>query len=369
VIALFVGLPKISKAIPAPLLAVLAAVAVMQVADLGLPTVPAIESVMPTLALPRFGSVDLHALWPEALALALLASIDSLLCAVAVQTRTGGERVRTDQELVVQGFANMLSACVGGMPVAAAVVRSIAAVEAGATTRLAPVVQSAILGFVLLVLAPFVSLLPLVALGGLLLVVGARLVDVRGLVSMWKVARFEALVFVGTALGILLTDFVLGVSIGVVAALVHFARQQRAAVRTFGRARGLRFEGPLFFGSQANIEAAVRDAIDGDRVIIDVSAVSSVDYSGAMALAKALESVAKDGTRVSIYVGAHVAPALRFFLDECRAEGLEVVEQLDAVSRPSLQAALRTEDRRAGEDRRHEERRLGIHPDVSIPTT
>ena len=335
VIAIFVMLPRLTRAVPAPLVAVGVAVLAMQLFGLSLATVAPIEAAMPAASLPAFGRVVLADIWPEALALAMLASIDSLLCAVSVDARTRGERTRTDQELVAQGVANMASACFGGMPVAAAVVRSIAAVEAGATTRLAPIAQSVFLGVVLLVLAPFVSYLPIVALAGILLVVGVRLIDVRALVAMWRIARFEAVVFIVTALGILLTDFVLGVGIGVVAALVHFARQQRSAAQTFERARGLRFEGPLFFGSMSDIEGAIRDAIVDEHVVIDVSAVTSVDVTGAMALVKALRGVAKDGVVITIQSGGRrLDPALRFFLDECRADGLEIAEHHDRTSRP-----------------------------------
>lgn len=335
VIGIFVLLPRITKRIPAPLVAVSVAVLVTQVLRMRVSTVAPIEVAMPDVSLPAFGAANLAQLWPEALALATLASIDSLLCAVSIDARMRGERTRTDQELVAQGLANMTSACFGGMPVAAAVVRSLAAVEAGATTRLAPLVQSLVLGVVLVVLAPFVSKLPLVALAGVLLVVGARLIDFRSFVAMWRIARFEAAVFAATALGILLTDFVLGVGIGMVAALVHFARQQRSATQTIERARGLRFEGPLFFGSQADIEDAIRTASDGDHVVIDVHGVTSVDVSGATALAKALRSVASEGTSVSVQTGGReLDPVLRFFLDEVRADGIELVEQVDRISRP-----------------------------------
>lgn len=346
VIALFAGLPKLSKAVPAPLVAVVVAIGATQLLELDVPMVASIDAGFPRPEVPPFAGVDLHALFPEALALAMLASIDSLLCAVSIEARTGGERTRTDQELVAQGFANMASACFGGMPVAAAVVRSMAAVESGATTRLAPLVQSIGLGVVLLVLAPFVGAVPVVALAGILLVVGVRLVDVRALRAMVRVAPFEALVFVVTAAGILITDFVVGVGVGIVAALVHFARQQRQHAQPLARtgvvapgvrsgpeaadARGLYLVGPLFFGAQADIDDAVREATEGDLVVVDVSRVTSVDVSGAMALAKALRRAASDGTNVMIHsAGRALDPALRFFLDECRHEGLELVEDAE----------------------------------------
>ena len=85
----------------------------------------------------------------------------------------------------------------------------------------------------------------------------------------------------------------------------------------------------------SDIEGAIRDAIVDEHVVIDVSAVTSVDVTGAMALVKALRGVAKDGVVITIQSGGRrLDPALRFFLDECRADGLEIAEHHDRTSRP-----------------------------------
>lgn len=359
VVALVVSLPRISRRIPAALVAVVAAVALVRLLGIDVATVPSIEVVMPSVGLPRFGAVDVTAVLPEAFALATLASIDSLLCAVSVDARTG-DRTRMDQELVAQGVANLACACFGGLPVAAAVVRSLTAVDAGATTRMAPLAQSVVLAIVFVALAPFVALLPLASLAGILLVVGARLVDVRSIALMWRIARYEVAVAAVTALGIVLTDFVMGVGIGVIAALAHFARQQRASAQTLENGRAVRLEGPLFFGSKDQVERAIRDAVDRDHVVIDVSGISSVDVSGAMALVKSLREVADSGTTVSILTGGRTLdPALEFFLDECRDEGISVVARVDRTSRSSYPARPSRAPIDPG---------LDMSRDVSLPT-
>jgi len=338
-------LPRLSKRVPAPLAALTLAVVAMAVFGLDLASVPPIAASWPTPMLPAFGQVDLLALVPEALALALLASIDTLLCAVSTDTLSGGERTRTDQELCAQGLANMASACFGGMPVAAAVVRSVAAVEAGATTRLASITQSLLLGVVLLAAGSLVSYVPLVSLAGILLVVGFRLIQWRLLAAMWRMARFEALVFIVTAAGILFTDFVFGVAIGVVAALTHFARQQGSALRAKplprapkaivrepvlppidSKAPTIRLEGPLFFGSQNNIDSTILGVGAANEVLVDVSRVSTVDVSGATALADALKRLASTGLTVWVTAeGSSLDPLLRWRLDQIKDECVRIV--------------------------------------------
>jgi SulP family sulfate permease len=347
VIAAMLLLPRLSRRIPAPLAGLAIAVLAVVVLRFPLATVAPIEATLPKPGFPSFAGLDLLALLPEALALALLASIDSLLCAVSVDSMTGGERTRTDQELVAQGLANLGSAMFGGMPVAAAVVRSAAAIEAGATTRLAPLVQSLLLALVLVVLAPLVSYVPLVALAAILLVVGLRLVQYRQLVQMWRITRYEAVIFIATALGILLTDFVVGVGIGMLLALVHFAVQQRASLRARqletmgitqvteifssggeqGELRVIRLEGPLFFGSQSILEEALITFPAPRRLLVDVSTVSTVDVSGAFALTNALRRLSASGTQVWVNsAGRPLEPVLQWALDHSREHGIRPLE-------------------------------------------
>lgn len=331
VIGIMLLAPRIHRRLPAPLIGLIIAVALTMGLDLSVKTVAPMEVGLPLPTLPLFGEVDLFALIPEALALALLASIDSLLCAVSVDAVVGGERTRTDQELTAQGLANMGSACFGGMPVAAAIVRSVAAHNAGATTRLAALTQAVcMLG--LLLVAPLLTFVPLVALAAILLVVGLRLIQLRSLRAMLRMAPFEAGIFVATALGILLTDFVVGVALGVIAALARFAQQQRAAlsaraheaqhlsrdsVRDPAAGRLVRLEGALFFGSQRSIEDAVGALDHAGHLVIDLSAVSTVDLSGATALASALGKLAARGVRVQVttFDGA-IDPLLRWALEQ-----------------------------------------------------
>lgn len=345
VIVTMVLLPRLHKRIPTPLVAL-----VLAIASLGLgweiPTVAPLDGSWPMPRLPNLENVDIPALIPEAIALAIVASIDSLLCAVSVDGRTGGPRNQTDQELVAQGIANIASASFGGMPVAAAVVRSVAAIEAGATTRLAPLVQSLVLALVVLVLAPLVTFIPLVALASILLVVGWRLIEWRLLYKLWTHARYEAVIFMVTAAGILLTDFVLGVLIGVVAALAHFAHEQRefasaASLETpptltevatpTGRAQIIWLAGPLFFGSQAKLAEVVDELETGvEAVVLELSAVPTIDISGAGALVQAIERLVVRGD-VRVWVsglGERGTPLVEILMGPELSE-VKLVQSLD----------------------------------------
>lgn len=346
VIAIMVFLPRLSRRLPAPLVALIVAVTAVTAFELPLVTIEPMNLGLPRPMLPAFGRVDMLALVPEALALALLASVDSLLCAVSVDALVGGERTRTDQELAAQGVANLASACFGGMPVAAAVVRSVAAYEAGASSRLTALSQS-LLMLALLLAAPLLMHVPLVALAAILLVVGFRLIQWRALGWMWRAARPEAVIFVATAACILITDFVLGVTAGIMTALGVFARQQRKLLRARAVAgeppierldvsselRLLRLEGPLFFAAQRSIEDAVSTLQQARHVVVDLSAVSTVDMSGAVTLARALQKLAARGARVQVSTfGAAMDPLLTWAFDNHASGKVRPLEECDALA-------------------------------------
>lgn len=369
-IASLLILPRIHKRIPAPLIAMgLGVIAVLVGARTA--TLDPIDHVAPTIAFPAFGKVSLATLIPDAIALAALASLDSLLCAIGMDARTRGPRVRTDQELVAQGVANMASACVGGMPVAAAIVRSVAAHDAGADSRLAPLVQSIALAVVLVALAPFLPLVPIAALSAILLVVGCRLIDWKGLARAYAASRAEALLFVATVVAILATDFVTGVGIGLLLALLDFARKNaRLSVQAATPADGdgevaavkvVRLEGALFFGSHTRVEQVIAEADGARAVVVDLSGVRDADLTGATSLAQVVDRLAARGGEVWIS-GAEGALAKLLHAAELGerlvAGAEEAALRLADEARPSRRAAAETTNEITKE--RRSSRRLSL---------
>lgn len=333
--------PRLLPRVPAPLLGLGAATLLA----LALPSVPTVEPFatgFPSPRLPDFSALDFSHIVPEALALALLASIDSLLCAASVDARTSGPRTRNDQELIAQGLANMASASVGGMPVAAAVVRSMAAIEAGASTRLAPLFQSVCLGCALVFFGATMTYVPLVALAAILLVVGYRLLDLQLIRRLWAHDRWEAAILVGTAAAILATDFVSGVVLGCGLALARFAW---AMARSFAihHSAGhdnvdvVRLQGPLFFANQILLDQLPLPAHGGRELWIDLSGLTAVDSSGAAALRVALERLASESRPIWLASFPAGARGLRAELALSRSAHLRFAR--DAVAAGSTPAA------------------------------
>jgi sulfate permease, SulP family len=330
VIATTALLPRLHRRLPGGLIGLALAIISITILELGTPTVGTVVPALPRPALPPFGEVSFSVILPEAIALALLASIDSLLAAVAIDATSKTPRHSSDQELLAQGAINIVSSLIGGMPAAGAIVRSSASIQCGATTRLAALTHALTLLGLLFLATPLVERLPLAGLGGILLVVGYRLVNWRQLRFMWKVSRFEALVFVVTALTIVGSDFVAGVFVGLVLSLVRFVHRQRHALvslvpatadepeelpRLFDgwpshrRSRSdagsegvgvVRVEGPIFFASHTSLRALTDGGPLPRHLIFDLAGVPFIDFTGIEAFRGMLVRLREQGTESQV---------------------------------------------------------------------
>lgn len=352
VMACFVFLPKLSPRVPGALIGLVLVSGAIFATGATMPTVGSVELTDFRVALPAFNDVDLKALVPEALALALLASIDSLMSAVSLDGVTRGPKHRSEQELMAQGLANVVSSLVGGMPVAGAVVRSMAAVQAGATTRLTSIAHAVALLALLLVAGPLVATLPLTGLAGILVVVGYRLINWRELLFVARLSRVEALAFVVTAVSILVGDFVSGVAIGLVVALVHFVVQHRQlGLRSKkGAPIGAGLESTTIVEVQGSIFFASADQLDAlashdprNTLMLDLRRVPLMDLTGAGALRSLVETLNGKGARV-LLVGAN--PEVASLLKELGVVkllcGERIFETLDAAMEAAHEAAGRS---------------------------
>ncbi|WP_309080620.1 SulP family inorganic anion transporter [Zhihengliuella sp.] len=151
------------------------------------------------------------------LTIALIASVESLLSAVAVDKLHQGRRADLDRELVGQGLSNSASGLLGGLPVTGVIVRSSTNVAAGARTRASAVLHGVWVLLFALVLVGLIEQIPLAALAGLLIVMGVNLVRRRDIAQAR--ARGELWIYAVTVLGVLLLNLIEGVLLGLLAAV------------------------------------------------------------------------------------------------------------------------------------------------------
>ena len=155
-------------------------------------------------------------LWKAAATFALIASAETLLCATAVDTMHNGPRTKYDRELAAQGVGNMVCGALGALPMTGVIVRSSANVDAGAKTRLSAILHGVWLLMFVSLFPGLLSRIPLAALAAILVYTGWKLLDIPGLVRLARENWSEAVIFAATAIGIVATDLLTGVVLGVV---------------------------------------------------------------------------------------------------------------------------------------------------------
>lgn len=223
-------IPGIARRVPAALVAVVCATALAAAAGLDVARVQLPGDVLDAISPPVLPAGQWSAFAIAVVTIALVASVESLLSAVAVDRLHHGPRTNFDRELLGQGAANVASGALGGLPVTGVIVRSATNVGAGARSRASTILHGvwALLFSVLLV--GVVELVPFAALAGLLVVIGAQLVKVAHIRAAHRDG--ELAVYLATTLGVVFLDLLQGVVGGLAVALgLVLFRVVRAQVR------------------------------------------------------------------------------------------------------------------------------------------
>ncbi|MGN2642127.1 MULTISPECIES: SulP family inorganic anion transporter [Nocardia] len=215
--------------VPAALVGVLGATVVSLVFPLGVERVVMDGSILDAIAVPALPDGAWGAFLGGVLTMALIASVESLLSAVAVDKMHTGPRSDLNREMIGQGAANMVSGMLGGLPVTGVIVRSATNVTAGARTRASTILHGVWILVFSLALAGLVQQIPKSALAGLLIVIGIQLIKIAHI----RLARRtgDLPVYLTTIAGVMLLNLLEGVLLGLLLAVVLVLwRSVRASV-------------------------------------------------------------------------------------------------------------------------------------------
>ncbi len=303
-------------ALPLSLLAVAAATAIAHFAAPGLNVVGALPRGIDA---PSSGFLDpatLMALLPSAVAVAALAALESLLSATVADAMSVGQRHNPDRELFGQGIANLVVPFFGGVPATAAIARTAVNVKAGARSRLASITHSVVLLMFILLAAPLVGIIPLAALGGVLLAVTVQMVQVGAIRSIVRSSRGEAVVLLLTFAVTVAIDLVTAVIVGLalagifaLRAVAKSAQVQRVPLDRSDHAEeeqsllddrivAFRLDGALFFGAAHRFLLELSDVADVGVVILRMGRLDTIDATGAIMLDDAIVKLEKRGITV-----------------------------------------------------------------------
>ncbi len=220
--------PKIYDKIPASLIAVAVGIAMVQGFDMKVNTIGDLYSVgrsLPTLKLPVFSLSSIIEVFPDAITIAILAGIESLLSCVVADGMVG-KKHRSNTELSAQGLGNIASALFGGIPATGAIARTAANIKNGGRTPVSAIVHSLVLLLVLAILMPYASYIPMPAIAAILISVAHNMCQWRQFVHLSKTSpKSDILVLVTTFVLTVVFDLVVAIEVGIILACILFMKR------------------------------------------------------------------------------------------------------------------------------------------------
>ena len=358
---------KLSRYLPASIVVLVLAALANQMLQLDLATIGSrfggIPRSLPEFAFPEISLPLIRELMMPALTIALLGAIESLLSAVVADGLTD-DRHDSDQELIGQGIANIVTPLFGGIPATGAIARTATNIRSGATSPVSGIVHAAVLLLLVLAAAPLASQIPMVALAAILLVVSARMGEWHLFRRLHRLPGSDAAVLLITFLLTIVFDLTVAVEVGIVlAALLFIKRVSEVSFATAVQTvvaqdvpasspviapaalppdvEVYHIKGAFFFGTADKLETTLRRARQDCRVLIlDLNEAIDIDATGLNALEALHDRYRKSGRMLVLSsIRPHVRRVLEKsgFLQKIGPEAVftslrDAVESLDSGS-------------------------------------
>ena len=224
-LAILIIMPRFTEKIPASLIAIVVTIIMVKCIGMDVKTIGdlyTISNKLPGLTVPHVNLAMIKQLFPDALTIAVLAGIESLLSCVVADGMVG-TRHKPNMELVAQGAGNLASALFGGIPATGAIARTAANIKNGGRTPIAGMVHSVTLLLILVVLMPYAAWIPMPAIAAILFMVAYNMSGWREFVSLCKSSpKSDILVLVTTFVLTVVFDLVVAIEVGVVMAAMLF---------------------------------------------------------------------------------------------------------------------------------------------------
>ncbi|MEK5367397.1 SulP family inorganic anion transporter [Bacillus sp. FSL R5-0654] len=235
---------------------------------------------LPTFAFPELTIEKMIYLLPPAIVIALLGGVESILSAMVADNMKGSKH-DSNKELVGQGIANMAAPLFGGIPATGAIARTATNIKNGGASPISGVVHGVVVLLILMVFAPYASMIPLAAMAPILMFVAWNMSERKEFVNILKVKNADSLVLVVTFLLTVIGDLIIGVTAGLILAFIAFIKKMSqttnihtnvavpqmetaAALEKQTEEKGISMysiEGPLFFGTTDSLENSILDHV------------------------------------------------------------------------------------------------------------
>ena len=287
------------KVVPGALIAVIVGVALNEVFKnvapalvigqehlVNLPVPTSFDAFLGQFTFPDFAAITNPKVWITAATIAVVASIETLLCIEASDKIDPLKRFSdTNRELLAQGCGNILSGLIGGLPMTSVIVRTSANINSGGRTKIATIAHGLFL-LLAVVSIPFVlNKIPLACLAAILLMIGYKLASPTVFKHMWANGRYQFVPFIITVLAVVFTDLLKGVAIGLVVSVFYILRANLKLAYFFdsqdlkeGGAVNLILPQEVSFLNKAAIKARLNELPQNSTIVIDATDSFYIDH-------------------------------------------------------------------------------------------
>ncbi|MCC6279388.1 MAG: SulP family inorganic anion transporter [Saprospiraceae bacterium] len=251
-----------------------------------LPVPKSFDDFLGQFSRPDFGTLMNPQVWIVALTIAVVASIETLLCIEAADKMDPMKRyTNTNTELFAQGAGNILSGLIGGLPMTSVIVRTSANINSGGRTKTATVAHGALLLIAVLSIPTVLNKIPLACLAAILLMIGYKLASPTVFKHMWQNGKYQMVPFIVTVVAVVFTDLLKGVAIGLVVSVFYILRANLKLAYFFkkeeyheGEVVTIKLAQEVSFLNKAAIKQTLQHLPDNSKVLIDASDTFYIDH-------------------------------------------------------------------------------------------
>ena len=250
-----------------------------------IPVAESISGFFGQFTFPDFTAITNPAVWIAGITIAVVASLETLLCLDATDKLDPFKRVTpANQELKAQGVGNLVSGLIGGLPITQVIVRSSTNIQSGGRTKMSAIMHGFILLGSAMAIPKLLNLIPLASLAAILFLVGYKLAKPSLFRQMYKLGQPHFIPFMVTIIGIVLTDLLIGIGIGLVVAIFYILYNNYKKPFLFESETDLKdgvirlaLAEDVTFINKASIQRTLAQIPDGSKVIIDASNSINID--------------------------------------------------------------------------------------------
>ncbi|GFO74835.1 carbonic anhydrase [Bathymodiolus platifrons methanotrophic gill symbiont] len=249
-----------------------------------LPVTETLSDVLSLITLPDFSQISNPAIYPVAVTIAIVASLETLVCVEATDKLDPYKRMTSNnRELRAQGIGNICSGLIGGLPITQLIVRSSANIQSGARTKTSACMHGILLLIAVLLIPNLANKIPLASLAAILLVVGYRLARPTIFKTMYQVGFYHFIPFIATVIGLIFSDMLTGIMIGVAFALIFIlletlkvgfhVHEQQHLNKTI-----ITLSENVSFLNKSNILHLLNNLPKKSNIVIDATNAKYIDY-------------------------------------------------------------------------------------------